>query len=338
MKKITGFVCLIVVELLGLIPYKSSAQVDPHYSQYYAYPIALNPALTGAIDGSYRVSAIYRSQWASVSSPFSTPGISGDFIAGKNINLGANVMNQTAGNGGYNYLNGYLSVAYTGIKFGNNGNQQIAIGISGGVINRRFNPSKFQYGDQWNTSTGYDAFAVSNDVLANKSYMTFDAGAGLAYFDAAPNKKANIYFGVSAFHLTQPEAPFISSTSDQKLPVRYAAHGGVNIKISESLSIVPNLLYMRQGNALEKMAGAYAQFTVNDDVDFLAGANFRFDDAASPYIGLFYKRMLLGFSYDVNTSDLGKSTSNVNSFELSVSFYGKKKFKFDPHHFICPRL
>jgi len=40
----------------------SNAQTDPHFSQYYAYPMWLNPGLTGAIDGDYRVTALYRDQ------------------------------------------------------------------------------------------------------------------------------------------------------------------------------------------------------------------------------------------------------------------------------------
>lgn len=34
---------------------KANGQVDPHFSQYYMYPHWLNPALTGAINGNYRV-------------------------------------------------------------------------------------------------------------------------------------------------------------------------------------------------------------------------------------------------------------------------------------------
>ncbi len=36
------------------------AQVDPHFSQYFIQPMSLNPALTGAIEGDYRVSAVWR--------------------------------------------------------------------------------------------------------------------------------------------------------------------------------------------------------------------------------------------------------------------------------------
>ena len=69
------------ISLLLLIPAmvgtsKVNAQVDPHFTQYYVYPAWLNPALTGAFDGQYRVSGIYRSQWGNISSPFTTPGFS----------------------------------------------------------------------------------------------------------------------------------------------------------------------------------------------------------------------------------------------------------------------
>jgi type IX secretion system PorP/SprF family membrane protein len=341
LKQTPGSIKCIFVTALALVQLnvqKSFAQVDPHFSQYYVYPMALNPALTGAIDGSYRISAIYRSQWSGITSPFSTPGVSADMVTGKNINLGLNVMNQTAGNGGYNYLNGYVSLAYTGIRFGPNGNHQVTIGLSGGVINRKFNPSKFQYGEQWNSTSGFNANAPSTDQLSTNSSMSFDAGAGIAYFDGTPGKTANVFAGFSAFHLTQPQDPFITAGTNEKLPVRYAIHGGVKLNLSETFSLIPNIVYLRQGNAEEKMAGAYAQLTINETTDFLAGANYRFKDAMVPFVGLYYKQMLLGFSYDVNTSDLGKMAGNANSFEISISFFGKKKFTPERQEFICPRL
>src|SRR5438552_6174149 len=79
------------------------AQVDPHFSQYYVYPSWLNPALTGAFDGNYRVSGIYRSQWGNISSPFQTTGVSADFTTEKNLNYGASLLHQKAGDGGYTY-------------------------------------------------------------------------------------------------------------------------------------------------------------------------------------------------------------------------------------------
>ena len=43
---------------------KLMAQIDPHFSQYYAYPLWLNPALTGVINGDSRVNANYKNQYS----------------------------------------------------------------------------------------------------------------------------------------------------------------------------------------------------------------------------------------------------------------------------------
>src|SRR6187402_2597459 len=98
--------------------YKTFAQSDPHFTQYYVYPSWLNPALTGAFDGAYRVSGIYRTQWGNISSPYSTAGISADFTTNKDMNFGVAILNQTAGDGGYKYTTGYVNLAYTGVRFG----------------------------------------------------------------------------------------------------------------------------------------------------------------------------------------------------------------------------
>jgi len=104
------------------------------------------------------------------------------------------------------------------------------------------------------------------------------------------------------------------------------------------LSLTPNLLYLRQGTAEEKAIGAYAQMKAGLETDFLLGANYRFKDAVSPFVGFTHKRIVLGVSYDVNTSDLGKIVKGSNSFEISLSFTGKKSVKTPEIEFVCPRL
>ncbi len=315
-----------------------NAQVDPHFSQYYVYPSWLNPALTGVFDGNYRVAAVYRSQWNKISSPFSTIGASADFSTDKNLNFGVSLLQQSAGNGGYNYLTGYASVAYTGIQFGSQGLQRISFGMQAGIINRRVNPSKFQFGDQWTSVTGYLPSNPTADILNATSKSTFDVGAGVLYFDGDAAHKANLFAGFSASHLTQPEDPYINGGTKEKLPIRYTAHAGVKLRMSETFSLSPNVLYLRQGNAEEKMAGAYATVTANAETELLAGVNYRFKDAVAPFLGLNYKNFVLGFSYDVNTSDLGKAVNGTSSFELSLSYVGRKSYKSTEQHFVCPRL
>ena len=330
---------LVFIFFATFISLFSKAQVDPHFSQYYVYPSWLNPALTGAIDGDYRVSAIYRNQWGNIANGFSTIGLSGDFVTNKNLNFGGSVLQQTAGNGGFTYTTAHASIAYTGVRFGVNGDQRLVFGLQGGMVQRRFNTSKFQLGDQWFSATGYNPNSPTTDIFASPTSTVFDAGAGIMYYDASPNKKANIFAGFSASHITQPDDKFLTSgTVVSKFPIRYTAHGGVKIKASESLSITPNVLYLRQGNSEEKMIGAYGQLKASDVTDVLLGFNYRFDDALVPFVGFYYKSFTLGLSYDINNSQLSKNIGSVNSFEFSLSYTGRKSKDLSSKNFICPRL
>src|SRR5688572_25194789 len=326
---------LLMVACLGTQAMK--AQVDPHFSQYYVYPAWLNPALTGAFDGDYRVSGIYRSQWGNISSPYATPGVAVDFTTNKNSNFGASVLNQTAGDGGYNYLTAYASYSYTGVRLGQNENHRIAMGMQIGVIQRRFNRSKLTFGDQWNPITGYNPGATSAEAFSKTSSTSFDAAAGILYYDAQPGKKLNLFGGFSVAHLTRPDDKF-SESGSARLPMRYTGHAGVRITLSDVLSLTPNILYLKQGTATEKMAGAYARLIAAPGTDVMLGANYRFKDALSPFVGFAHKNMVLGVSYDVNTSDLGKMANGSNSFEISLSFTGRKSIKTPEVDFVCPRL
>src|ERR1700749_4852227 len=88
-----------VVSLVHGVAY---AQMDPHFSQYYNQPMTVNPALTGAIEGDYRVSSIFRSQYGNT---LQTKGVSGEVVTNKNGNFGLNVLNETTADAAYNYTN-----------------------------------------------------------------------------------------------------------------------------------------------------------------------------------------------------------------------------------------
>jgi len=315
----------------------AKAQVDPHCSQYYVYPLSLNPGLTGAMEGDYRVSAIYRNQWQNVTNAFSTVGLSADVTTNKNINIGLSIFNQAAGDGGYRFTNGYLTVAYNGIAFDREKYKRLAIGIQGGFVNRRFDPSKLQFGDQWFPGIGYSPTVPTGDGFAKIKAGAFDAGAGLAYYDGTPDKIVSPFGGISVFHLTQPGDPFLAGDKE-KLPMRFSAHAGARIVLSDALTLVPSILYMRQGNAQEKMAGAYMQFYAGQYTDLLLGANWRINDAVSPFAGFTYNNFTVGVSYDVNASELGKMAKGSNSFEISLTYIGKRRNSVRTDYFKCPRL
>src|SRR6188508_2578792 len=94
----TAFLMVVAMQQL-------SAQTDPHFTQNYTYPMYINPAMAGQSSGDYRVSAIYRSQWSSMGSPYRTTGLSADAATNNNLALGINILNQSAGDAGFNYFN-----------------------------------------------------------------------------------------------------------------------------------------------------------------------------------------------------------------------------------------
>jgi type IX secretion system PorP/SprF family membrane protein len=311
------------------------AQVDPHFTQYYLQPMNINPALTGSIEGDYRVSAIWRSQY---SNTLMTKGISGEVVSNKNANFGFNLLNETSNDKSYNFTNGYLSMAYTGVRFGKDDDHFLVMALQCGFINRRFDVTKLQFGDQWVSGIGYDPTVSSGEAFNKPSILTFDAGAGIAYYDASPNKNLSFFGGFSAFHITRPEYPFLSNTMQQRLPVRYSLHGGARITASDLVTVVPSIIYMKEGTAQEKMIGVYVQMYANETTDFMFGANWRMDDAASPFVGVYYRGLTFGISYDVDVSQRGGGVSKGNSLELSISFVGQRKTTTKTNNFFCPRF
>jgi len=309
------------------------AQIDPHFSQYYAYPLLLNPALTGVIDGDYRVSINAKQQWGAVDNSYLTGAASFDMAPTKQLAFGATVLNQSAGDIDFNYLNALASASYR-VRFGSQGLNILNFGLQAGIINKSFDASKITLGNQFDPSMGYNPGMQGNENIASNSSLVPDINAGVMYFDGNPDKMVNVFAGASAAHLTRPVDKFLGN--NERIPVRYTGHGGMRIRVTSILDITPNALYMAQGNAEEIAAGAYAQLMLNQEANLLFGSNYRFDDAAIAFLGVNIKNLVLGLSYDMNTSSLRNISRRNGGFELSIAFTSRKGI-VGPN-FFCPRL
>src|SRR5690554_5390746 len=93
---------------------------DVHFTQFDASPLLLNPANTGAFNGDFRVSAVYRDQWRSAmgAAAFKTYGVSFDMPIIRDISIddylagGVQLYNDRAGDGNLSNFTALLSVAY----------------------------------------------------------------------------------------------------------------------------------------------------------------------------------------------------------------------------------
>ena len=329
MKRI--IVALTVV--LAVFANKTYAQVDPHFSQYYANPLWLNPALTGVTDGTYRANVNAKQQWSNLNDGYLTVGASFDAAPIKNLALGGMIINQRAGAVSYNQLNALASASYR-IRFGQAGDKIINFGLQAGILNKSIDVSKITLGSQYNPDMGYDGGMMFDEAIAGENFVAPDINSGIMFFDAADYKKVNVFLGAAVSHLNRPKDRFIGGNA--KIPMRYTAHGGARVKINNLFDITPNALFLRQGNAQEVALGAYAQMMLNAETDLLLGSNYRVDDAAIAFLGFHIKSMVFGVSYDFNTSGLNRATGSRGGLELSISFSARRGI-VGPN-FFCPRL
>ena len=139
-------VILTLIICVALIS-ESIAQ-DPNFSQFFASPLTLNPALTGKFDGLYRVAGNYRNQWPTFDNAFTTATASVDMgiIQDRlpyNDRFGIGFMGFTDRSGNGVLLNNYASVAVSYHKgLDENGYHQLGLGFQGSFVNKRLDVTK----------------------------------------------------------------------------------------------------------------------------------------------------------------------------------------------------
>lgn len=318
--------------LLGMGTKQANAQIDPHFSQYYANPLWLNPGLTGVTDGKFRANINAKQQWNNLNNGYRTIGASFDAAPTDKLSYGAMIINQTAGAVSFNQLNALGSLGYR-IRLGKSGEHFINFGLQAGIISKSFDASKVTLGNQFDPSTGAGGLPMG-ESFASDNFLAPDINAGLMYFDGSGNKSVNAFGGIAIAHLSQPIDEFVGG--DSRIPMRFTGHGGARVKINQSIDITPNFLFLQQGNAREIAVGAYAQLNLNAETDLILGSNYRFDDAAIAFLGMHIKNMMIGLSYDFNTSVLRQSMGSRGGLELSISFSPRRGI-VGPN-FFCPRL
>lgn len=333
MKKFT----LLAVLIMALT---SVMAQDIHYSQFYASPLTLNPALTGVNACNYRVGIMYRNQWSSVSAdPYTTPSISFDInnvlqriVKTGTLSLGALVLNDKAGAGDLSNLTVAGSVAYQR-PLNATRRLNLSIGVQPGYVQKKVDFSKLTFENQFDGQM-FDPTMMSGENFKDK-FGYFDLNAGL-YLTYDFGKKSAVFLGGSVFHIIPPKETFLNSTN--KLGMRIVGHGGVRAGITDKLDIIPQVLFMTQSKAQEINLGLSLEYSVNPDVVLFIGGYDRLGDAIIGVAGLEYKKLRLGFSYDINTSALNAVSNNNGGFELSLSYTGcLGGFVLDKPIMFCPR-
>jgi hypothetical protein len=77
---------------------------------------------------------------------------------------------------------------------------------------------------------------------------------------------------------------------------------------------------MYQAAAQEYVGGIGIKYALTDEFKVTAGAYYRYNDAAIPVIGIKWKGLQAGVSYDVNISGLRAATKTQGSLEVSAIY------------------
>lgn len=340
MKKV--LFAVVIVLCVGKI---ASAQ-DPHFSQFYASPLTLNPAYTGKFDGVLRVAGNYRNQWPSINNAFTTGTLSVDFPILENKipetdRFGIGFIGLTDRNGNGILQNNYLgaSIAYhKGLD--EDGFQQLGIGFQGVYSNKRLDLTQAKFEDMLTTS-GFTG--VTQEVFANYNELKinyFDVNAGIMYSGSTTDDNF-FYGGISGYHLNRPKESFRGA--DYILSPRIAFHGGAYFPIADNMSLHTSLIHQLQaGSANETVGGAAIGYTVpggtayDKPTIFYAGAWYRLKDAIIPYLGLEWNDFRLGMTYDVNTSSLKTASNLRGGVEISLIYIKQRREGGKPIK--CPKF
>lgn len=296
---------------------------DPHYSQFYASPMTLNPAMTGLFSGNVRVASTYRNQWQSVSTPFTTASIAADFqvlrtMVNERDLMGFGIMGlmDMSNNRGLksNYLTASLAYNKT---LDYNAFHKLGVGFQATLATKRVDYNRFTFSRQF-TPLGFDPSLSNGEPINGFSinYPTFSTGL---IYSGMNHNDHQWYFGGSYYHFNRPNEAF--SGFESRLPTRTTVHGGYNFPATDVSRIYFSGLYMKSALAEEKTFGFVFESILPNPVyetSIYTGVYYRVADAIVPHVGFNTGRMQVGMSYDINFSRLKTASQGRGGFELTL--------------------
>lgn len=288
---------------------------DPHFSQYYANPLYLNPAFAG-VKKCPQVHLNYRNQYPALQSVYRTYSASYDqYVEGIKGGLGFMVMRDEAGNGALDLTE--VSAIYS---YHLNVTRKFTLlaGFQATFRQRSLNWGSFTFPDQIDQFYGF--VKPTNEVEPGNTVNNhLDLSVGFLGFTE------NFYIGVTGHHLTQPNEAFLSN---DKLPFKLTAHAGASIPLgrkrlhnSTRNLLIPNVVYQLQGTASQLCTGlSFNRGPISGGLAWRVGGNN--PDAVIIILGVAPEKQpwTIGYSYDYTVNDLTNITGGAHEITLGYSF------------------
>jgi len=329
MKKLFIILCFML-----LIGSSLSAQ-DPHFSQYYAAPLYLNPAFAGT-GNNHRLIANYRNQWPNIANGYVTYSFSYDYNL-TDLKSGVGLLFTADKAGSANLTSTNIDFIYS-YKVQLSNKWIITPGLSFGYGSRDIDFNKLVFGDQLDFTNDGTAPTTDTQVANNLgSAHYFDFGAGMLLYNKT------FWAGFSVKHLNEPNKSLLGDNS--KIPMKTSIHGGVKIPLYNGVfkrdrisTISPSFVYQRQGNFDQLDVGLHFMYS-----PIMIGLWYRgipvqqeardniSQDALVLIFGMQFDNLELGYSYDFTISNLGTASGGAHEvsvkYSLDIAFRSKVKHK-----------
>lgn len=315
---------------------------DPHFSQYYAAPLYLNPAFAGT-GNNHRLIANYRNQWPSIANGFVTYAFSYDYHL-SDLKSGVGLLATVDKAGSADLRSTSLQFIYS-YKIQLSNKWVVTPGLSFGYGIRDIDFNKLVFGDQLDFSDDGNAPTTDSQVLNNLgSANYFDFGSGILIYNKI------FWAGFSASHINQPNRSLLGDES--KIPMKTSIHAGVKIPLYNGVfkrdrisSISPSFVYQNQGNFDQLDVGLHFMYS-----PIMIGAWYRgipiqqnakdntSQDALVLILGMQFDNLEIGYSYDFTISELSAVSGGAHevsvkySIDIAIRNKTKHKDKFIP----CP--
>lgn len=347
------------VLLFGLVALATTFDLkaqDPQFSQFYAAPLYINPAFTGASEYT-RFGVNYRNQWPNLQSSFETFSFYADhYLPNANSGIGMIVTTDREGIQGLTSTNIGFSYAYQ-LKI--NDNLVFRPGIQYNFVNRNAGFTNLVFANQIDPITGaIDPTVTDPSVTGGDLSISYgDIAVGGLLFSR------RLFLGGSIQHLTEPNQSLIEG--DSPLPQRITIHGGYKITLGQGplrkdltytyaeRSFTPVFQYKQQGEFTQLDIGGYFFLEpISLGIGF-RGNPFRQDESILPTgnvalstvesliftLGVTTNDFNIGYSFDYTISELGIEAGGAHEFSLSyfLNFNKPVKVPRDRWRIPCPK-
>ena len=298
---------------------------DMQYSQFYAAPLQLNPAMTGVTELT-RLGANYRKQWPGLNYDFQAfsaylDHYSFDLKSGFGLSLNSfqesNLrINQTD----LSFYYAYRLDVTEGIH--------LRFGAQAGLVRRHAAMDHLLLGDQINVFSRTVAPVTMDDIPDFEPYSYLDLGFGFLLTGD------RYWVGSSAFHMNRPHLSFYTSQMGNRLPVKYNLHAGYAIPFNKGKSVYEgdseNMVFFTSNY---KQQGPFRQLDFSTQLIYsraTIGAGYRGipstgnlpnRDSVIMLIGFVTDGGLaLGYSFDFMISRLGMETNGAHEISIRYQF------------------